>query len=138
MPITNFNYLDLPLGFLVEDIAILLEIALLLAVLFTIWLSIWSFSKLSEMDKELQLMTLGRDWGEVRLDKFVIRCSVHVAVAKWYLNSKARQLNGLREVDDFGDVVYLFGEAKRKFLQEHLTLTSLEKERTKLKSQHNQ
>lgn len=38
--------------------------------------------------------------------------------------SSARQLNALQEVDEFGDRIYLFGEAKRKFLQENLALLS--------------
>jgi hypothetical protein len=130
MPTTDINHLALTYGLLAEDIAILLELALLLAVPFTIWLGIWGFSKLGEMDGELRLLTVGRGWEKVRLDEFAIRCSVHVAFARWYLNSKAQQLNGLREVDELRDVVYLFGEAKRKFLHEHLALLSPERERT--------
>jgi hypothetical protein len=126
MPTTDINHLALIYGLLAEDIAILLELSLLLGIPLIIWLVIWTYSKLGEMDRELHLLTVGRDWGEVRLDKFAIRCSVHVAVARWYLNSKARQLNGLREVDELGDAVYLFGEAKRKFLQEQLELLSPE------------
>ncbi len=118
---------DISLKFLLEDIALLIEIASMLTIPLGVWLSIWGFSKLGNMNLELKLLTLGQGRGEVRLDEFAIRCSVHVAVARWYLNSKARQLNGLREVDELGDVVYLFGDAKRKFLQEQLTLLSPEK-----------
>jgi hypothetical protein len=118
---------DISLKFLLEDIALLIEIASMLTIPLGVWLSIWGFSKLGDMNLELKLLTLGQGRGEVRLDEFAIRCSVHVAVARWYLNSKARQLNGVREVDELGDVVYLFGDAKRKFLQEQLALLTSER-----------
>ncbi|AFZ33627.1 hypothetical protein Glo7428_5252 (plasmid) [Gloeocapsa sp. PCC 7428] len=118
---------DITLKFLQEDIALLIEIASMLTIPLSIWLSIWGFSKLGDMNLELRLLTLGSGQGKVRLDEFAIRCSVHVAVARWYLNSKARQLNGVREVDELGDVVYLFGDAKRKFLQEHLASITSER-----------
>lgn len=99
-----------------------------LVLIFGIAIGTWSFlgflSKLSEMDRELKLLNVIRDGGKIRLDNFTISCSVHVVVAKWYLNSKARQLNALQEVDEFSDRIYLFGEAKRKFLQENLALLS--------------
>lgn len=96
----------------------LITLFLSITVFFVAWLFLGLSMKLGEMDCELRILTGSNK--DVRLDAFAIRCGIHVAVAKWYLNSKARQLNGLREVDDLGDVVYLFGEAKRKFLQEHL------------------
>lgn len=126
MSTSDISYLNSPLGYLVEDIVLLLKLALMLGFPFGIWLTLWGCSKLGEMDLEMRLLTLGQGQGKVRLDEFAIRCSIHVAVARWYLNSKARQLNGVREVDELGDVVYLFGDAKRKFLQEQLTLLSPE------------
>lgn len=126
----DINPLDLSYGLLAEKIALLLDLSLLLGMPLIIWLVIWGYSKLGEMDGELRLLTVGRNWEQVRLDEFAIRCGVHAAVARWYLTSKARQLNGLQEVDELGDMVYLFGEAKRKFLQEHLVLLSSKQERT--------
>lgn len=119
---------DITLKFLQEDIALLIEIISMLTIPLGVWLSIWGFSKLGDMNLQLKLLTLGPGQGLVRLDEFAIRCSVHVRVARWYLNSKARQLNGVREVDELGDVIYLFGDAKRKFLQEQLALPSSERE----------
>ncbi len=87
----------------------------------TIWLFMGAQGKLSEMDAELRLLfASSNDSGKVRLDVFAIRTGVHASIANWYLARKARQFNALREIDEFGDVVFLFGEAKRKFLQEHL------------------
>lgn len=97
----------------------LIALFLFLALFFGIWLLLGLSSKLSEMDSRLRI-EIGSNWKEVRLDKFAIDCGIHVAFAKWYLNSKARQLNGLCEANDLGDIVYLFGDAKQKFLQEHL------------------
>jgi len=101
-------------------IAELIFLLLLSGTLIAVWLIVGLFCKLGEMDMQLRMLTFGHDWGQVRLDLFAIRAGVHVAIANWYLARKARQFNGLREVDDLGDVVFLFGEAKRKFLQEHL------------------
>ncbi len=103
------------------NLAILAEMLTLIfsaAFFFGIWWSLGLLSKFSEMDIELNILT--RTEKEIRLDMFAINCGIHVLLAKWYLNSKARQLNGIKEGDDLGDAVYLFGEAKRKFLQEHL------------------
>ncbi len=85
-----------------------------------IWLLMWAQWKFSQMDAELRLLFAdSNDWGKVRLDIFAIRVGVHASIANWYLTRKARQFNALREIDEFGDVVFLFGEAKRKFLQSH-------------------
>jgi hypothetical protein len=73
----------------------------------------WAQWKLSQMDTELRLLTVVKDWGLVHLDIFAIRTGVHASIANWYLARKVRQFNALREVDEFGDVVFLFGEAKR-------------------------
>lgn len=113
----------------VEGLTALLSLILLLGIAVVMWLILGFFSKLSEMDREFKTLTIGSDrigsdWGKVRLDQFAIRCSAHVALAKWYLNSKARQLNALKEVDEFRDVMYLFGEAKRNFVRENLALLS--------------
>ena len=102
-----------------DAIADLIIIFFAIASFFGIWSLLGLMAKLGEMDSELRILT--RCDKEIRLDTFAISCGIHVAFAMWYLNSKARQLNGIREVDDLGDVVYLFGEAKRKFLQEHLS-----------------
>lgn len=101
-----------------EALADLITIFLFIGLFFGIWGLLGLMWKLSEMDLELKYHT--RSDQEIRLDKFAISCGIHVAFAKWYLNSKARQFNGMREVDELGDVVYLFGDAKRKYLQEHL------------------
>ncbi len=90
------------------------------------------------MDREFKLLNVIRDGGKIRLDNFTISCSVHVVVAKWYLDSKARQLNALQEVDEFGDRIYLFGEAKRKFLQENLALLSQNENAPTVLTHHNQ
>ena len=115
---------------------------IVLVLIFGIMIGTWSFlsflSKLSEMDRELKLLNVIRDGGKIRLDNFTISCSVHVVVAKWYLDSKARQLNALQEVDEFGDRIYLFGEAKRKFLQENLALLSQNENAPKVLTHHNQ
>jgi hypothetical protein len=75
----------------------------------------WTQWKLSQMDTELRLLFAGsNDWGKVRLDIFAIRVGVHASIANWYLTRIARQFNALREIDEFGDVVFLFGEAKRR------------------------
>lgn len=103
---------------MIELLADLITIFLFIGLFFSIWGLLNLSMKLGEMDRELRMLTALDK--EIRLDKFTISCGIHVLFAKWYLNSKARQLNGMREVDDLGDVVYLFGEAKRKFLQEHL------------------
>jgi len=103
-----------------DAIAALIGFLLFSSTLVTVWLVAGMSWKLGEMDMQLKMSTTGNDWGRVRLDVFAIRAGVHVAVANWYLERKAHQFNGLREVDDFGDVVFLFGDAKRKFLQEHL------------------
>jgi len=105
---------------MVELLVRLIPLFLFLALFPSIWMLFELSSKLSEMDSRLR-MEIGSNWKEIRLDKFTIDCGIHVAFAKWYLNLKARQLNGLREVNDLGDIVYLFGDAKRKFLQEHLS-----------------
>ena len=76
------------------------------------------------MDREFRLLNVVSDKGKIRLDNFTISCNIHIVIAKWYLDSKARQLNALQEIDEFGDRVYLFGEAKRKFLKENLALLS--------------
>lgn len=94
------------------------------------YLIFWFFPKLAEMDSELRIGTSGSNWGEIRLDKFAVRCGIHASIARWYLDSKVRQLNGLKETDELGDVTYLFGEAKRKFLQEHLALLEQPTNRT--------
>lgn len=105
---------------MVDLLVRLIPLLLFFALFPGIWLLLEMSFKLREMDGLLRI-EIGSNWKEVRLDKFAIDCGIHVAFAKWYLNSKARQLNGLREVNDLGDIVYLFGEAKRKFLQEHLS-----------------
>lgn len=107
-----------------EGIADLIALFLIFGTAIGLWSFLGFLSKLSEMDREFKLLNVIRDGGEIRLDHFTISCSVHVVVAKWYLDSKARQLNALQEVDEFGDRIYLFGEAKRKFLQENLALLS--------------
>jgi hypothetical protein len=76
----------------------------------------FGLGKLSMMDQELRLMVLGKEAGRVALVDFTLRCGVHVAVARWFLAAKARQLNAIQEVDEGGDVVFLFREAKRKYL----------------------
>jgi hypothetical protein len=91
----------------------LLATFLSLTVPLGVFVAVQVFFKLNQMDCELHILTDGGR--EIRLDKFAIRCGIHVAFTKWYLNSKARQLNRLREVDDLGDVVYLFGEASGNF-----------------------
>lgn len=108
-----------------ELLADLITIFFLIASFFGIWSFLGLLAKFSEMDFELKILT--RSDKEIRLDKFAINCGIHVMFAKWYLNSKARQLNGIWEVDELGDVVYLFGDAKRKFLQEHLADTEVKK-----------
>lgn len=111
---------------MVDLLVRLISLFLFLALFVGIWLLLEWSSKLREMDSELR-MAIGSNWKEVRLDKFAIDCGIHVVLAKWYLNSKARQLNGLRDANDLGDIVYLFGEAKRRFLQEHLSDMEAEK-----------
>lgn len=64
---------DMGLKYLLEDIVLLSEIVSMLAVPLRVWLSIWGFSKLGEMNLELQLLTFGQGQGEVRLDEFAIR-----------------------------------------------------------------
>jgi hypothetical protein len=73
-------------------------------------------SKLSEMNQELRMMVLGREAGVISLVDFTLRCRVHVSVARWFLAGKAQQLNGIRDVDESGDTVFLFGKAKQKYL----------------------
>lgn len=48
------------------------------------------------------------------------------------LNSKARQFEGLLEIDDVGDPVYLFGEPKRSFLRSQIALLWVENIQQKL------
>lgn len=107
-----------------EGITDIILLFLIFAIAIGIWSFLWFLSKLSEMDREFRLLNVVSDKGKIRLDNFTISCSIHIVVAKWYLDSKARQLNALQEVDEFGDRIYLFGEAKRKFLQENLALLS--------------
>ena len=119
---TDINYADALL--LTDKITAILSLFLLLGIAPGIWLVLWFLSKLSEMDREFRLLNVVSDKRKIRLDNFTISCSIHIVVAKWYLDSKARQLNALKEVDEFGDRIYLFGEAKRKFLKENLALLS--------------
>ena len=100
----------------VDAIVALITLALILGIALGLWMVLWSMGKLSSMDFELRLLATGKE--EVRLDYFSLRCGVHATVAHWYLSRKARQLNGLREIDEFGDTFFLFGEAKRKYLLE--------------------
>lgn len=104
---------------MVDVIAALITLVTLLSLFASvigIWLVVLAYGKLTAMDGELRLLTVENDWGKVRLDIFAIRCGVHSTIANWYLARKARQLNGIRQMDEWGDVVFLFGEAKRKFL----------------------
>ncbi len=99
-------------------IADLICLFLTLVCLAGFWLFFWATAKLSEMNNELRYLAIGQDWGEVHLDKFTLKCGVHAAVANWFLDRKARQLNGVRHVNEWGDTVFLFGAAKQKFLSE--------------------
>ncbi|MBV9386245.1 MAG: hypothetical protein JOZ78_07445 [Chroococcidiopsidaceae cyanobacterium CP_BM_ER_R8_30] len=104
---------------MVDAIAALITLVTLVSLfagVMGIWLTVLAYGKLNAMDSELRLLTVENDWGKVRLDLFAIRCGVHSSVANWYLTRKARQLNGIHQIDEWGDVVFLFGEAKRKFL----------------------
>jgi len=107
-----------------EAIADIITLFLIVGTAYGIWTVLWFQSKLSEMDREFRLFNIGTEGGKIRLDTFTISCSLHIFFTKWYLDSKARQLNALQEVDEFGDRIYLFGEAKRKFLKENLALLS--------------
>jgi hypothetical protein len=76
----------------------------------------FALGRLSMMNQELRVMVLGKGAGRVALVDFTLRCGVHVVVARWFLLAKAQQLNAIQEVDEEGDVVFLFREAKRKYL----------------------
>ncbi len=69
-----------------EGIADIILLFLIFGIAISIWSFLWFLSKLSEMDREFKRLNAGRGWGKVRLDKFTISCSVHVVVAKWYLD----------------------------------------------------
>ena len=86
-----------------------------------VWLAVDGAFKLIALNSEFKSSALGRD-GLIRLDEFAIRSNIHIAVARWYLESKARQFGGLREVDELGDTVYLFGEGRRAFLRQQMAL----------------
>lgn len=86
-----------------------------------VWLIVDCAFKLIALNSEFKSSALGRD-GQIRLDEFAIRSNIHIAVARWYLDSKARQFGGLRELDDVGDTVYLFGEGRRAFLRQQMAL----------------
>ena len=73
------------------------------------------------LNSEFKSSALGRD-GQIRLDEFAIRSNIHIVIARWYLDSKARQFGGLREVDELGDRCYLFGESRRAFLRRQMAL----------------
>ncbi|MBV8886954.1 MAG: hypothetical protein JO235_23580 [Chroococcidiopsidaceae cyanobacterium CP_BM_RX_35] len=108
-----------PKVFMVDAIAALITLITLVSLfgsVMGIWLTVLVYGKLTTMDSELRLLTVENDWGKIRLDLFAIRCGVHSTVANWYLGRKARQFNGIRQIDEWGDIVFLFGEAKRKFL----------------------
>lgn len=90
----------------------------------------WLASKIGEMDSELRMLTKNSyrsSDGKVRLDYFCIETGVHAAIARWYLNRKAHQLNGWRHVDEWGDTVYYFGESKQKLFQHLLSGEEREK-----------
>lgn len=116
---------------LVKLIALTLYLGASVGFVVAIWLTVDGSMKLGWMNSEFKLGALGRN-GQIRLDEFAIRSEVHIAIARWYLNSKARQLGGLREVDDVGEPVYLFGEAKRNFLRSQIALLSPESSQKEL------
>lgn len=105
------------------NIGEILTLAFLFGNALLLTLSMWFLGKLREMDSELRLRALGDE--EVRLDRFTLRCGVHVAVANWYLTRKARQLNAIKDVDELGDVIFYFAGAKKKYLQEMSTNLAL-------------
>ncbi len=112
---------------LVHLIVVTLYLCATVGFFISLWLAVDGSMKLSCMNSEFRSGALGRN-GQIRLDEFAIRSDVHIAIARWYLNSKARQLGGLREVDDVGESVYLFGEAKRNFLRFQMALLSADQE----------
>ncbi len=85
-------------------IAGLICFSLTFVVLTWFCLIFWATDKLSRMNTELRYMAIG-NWGEVPLDQFTLKCGVHAAVANWFLSRKARQLNGVRHVNEWGDTI---------------------------------
>lgn len=101
-------------GAAIDQIATLVSLCLglVLGLFIVVWLAVDGTFKLIGLNSTFNMATLGVDRGKIRLDEFTIRAGVRVSVAKWYLNSKTRQLNGIKEVNDLGDVVYLFGDTQ--------------------------
>lgn len=55
--------------------------------------------------------------GQFRLLEFCIEAEVDAKVGKRFLQKQVKEFAGIVDVDQFGDVVYFFGDAKGKFLE---------------------
>lgn len=56
----------------------------------------------------------------IKLLDFCAKAEVSRKVGERFLAKRAQEFNGIKEVDENGDVVFLFGKAKGKFLAENL------------------
>jgi hypothetical protein len=104
-----------------DRITTIISLCMVGGLFIVVWLVVSATFKLIELNSEFRSGALGRD-GQIRLDEFAIRSNIHIVIARWYLNSKARQFGGLRELDELGDTLYLFGEGRRAFLRQQMAL----------------
>ena len=56
--------------------------------------------------------------GQIRLLEFCLEAEVSAKIGKRFLEKKVEEFSGVVDVDQFGDIVYFFGDAKGKFLEE--------------------
>ncbi|MBW4621796.1 MAG: hypothetical protein KME17_20825 [Cyanosarcina radialis HA8281-LM2] len=74
--------------------------------------------KLQFMDREFRSLVLrnSKSNGKINLFEFAVESGVHGAIARWYLNRKAKQFSAFTERDELGEEFYYFGESKRHYL----------------------
>lgn len=76
------------------------------------------WSQVGAMNGEFRNLVLGNSAspGKLSLFEFSVKSGVHVRMARWYLDRKAKQFRAFRDWDDLGEEYYYFGSSKSEFL----------------------